>query len=452
MIRQIDNILKRQSYRTKQLSKNVLYIAFFKFGSILSNFLLIPITINYVSSPIYGIWMTLYSIISWLSIFDIGLGNGLRNNLTKCLVEGNYKDAKEYVSTAYVSLIFISLLLFSVIFFSVFLLNWNDILKLPNDFSENINNIIIILGFGFCLRFLFQIISTIFFAIQKPFLTEYMTFVSNILVLLVVYFFKDDFSGKLQFLVFSLCFPPVIIMFIFSVYLFSTQKYKSIVPSFIFFKMKKIKSLMTLSVKFFLLQVSSLVTYSLSNFLILHYLAASDVTNYNVSYKYFSVILILNNIICMPLWSAFTEAYVKKDFIWIRNIIKKMLIVFVFWILVGGIMLIGSNTIYGLWTGMELNIPYSLSAVVYLFMLTCCWNGIFIAFINGIGKIQLQVLLSILPILLMLPLSKLLISVFHFGVTGIVLCMLLFNIISSLMISIQVWKILRGTDRGIWAK
>ena len=98
------------------------------------------------------------------------------------------------------------------------------------------------------------------------------------------------------------------------------------------------------------------------------------------------------------------------------------------------------------------NIPYSLSAVVYLFMLTCCWNGIFIAFINGIGKIQLQVLLSILPILLMLPLSKLLISVFHFGVTGIVLCMLLFNIISSLMISIQVWKILRGTDRGIWAK
>ena len=262
MIRQIDNILKRQSYRTKQLSKNVLYIAFFKFGSILSNFLLIPITINYVSSPIYGIWMTLYSIISWLSIFDIGLGNGLRNNLTKCLVEGNYKDAKEYVSTAYVSLIFISLLLFSVIFFSVFLLNWNDILKLPNDFSENINNIIIILGFGFCLRFLFQIISTIFFAIQKPFLTEYMTFVSNILVLLVVYFFKDDFSGKLQFLVFSLCFPPVIIMFIFSVYLFSTQKYKSIVPSFIFFKMKKIKSLMNLSVKFFLLQVSSLVTYS----------------------------------------------------------------------------------------------------------------------------------------------------------------------------------------------
>ena len=188
------------------------------------------------------------------------------------------------------------------------------------------------------------------------------------------------------------------------------------------------------------------------SFLILHYLAASDVTNYNVSYKYFSVILILNNIICMPLWSAFTEAYVKKDFIWIRNIIKKMLIVFVFWILVGGIMLIGSNTIYGLWTGMELNIPYSLSAVVYLFMLTCCWNGIFIAFINGIGKIQLQVLLSILPILLMLPLSKLLISVFHFGVTGIVLCMLLFNIISSLMISIQVWIILRGTDRGIWAK
>lgn len=81
---------------------------------------LFPLTINYVSSPIYGIWMTLYSIISWLSIFDIGLGNGLRNNLTKCLVEGNYKDAKEYVSTAYVSLIFISLTTFLRILFFCF--------------------------------------------------------------------------------------------------------------------------------------------------------------------------------------------------------------------------------------------------------------------------------------------------------------------------------------------
>ena len=104
MIRQIDNILKRQSYRTKQLSKNVLYIAFFKFGSILSNFLLIPITINYVSSPIYGIWMTLYSIISWLSIFDIGLGNGMRNYLTEAVSKGNYKEAQSYLSTTIVAL------------------------------------------------------------------------------------------------------------------------------------------------------------------------------------------------------------------------------------------------------------------------------------------------------------------------------------------------------------
>lgn len=451
-MRYINNILRIQSFRTQQLSKNIIYIAFFKFGSIASNFLLIPITINYVSPPVYGIWMTLYSIISWLSIFDIGLGNGLRNNLTRCLVERNYKNAREYVSTAYISLTFISIVLFIVIYFSAFILNWNDILKLPDGFSENIRSIVIILGSGFCLRFIFQIISTVFFAIQKPFLTECMMFISNLLVLLLVYFLKDGYCGKLQFLVFSLCFPPVGVMLIFSVYLFFSTEYKSIAPSFSFFRFKKIKALMGLGIKFFLLQVSSLITYSLSNFLILHYLVASDVTNYNVSYKYFSVILILNNIVCMPLWSAFTEAYVKRDFIWIRNIIKRMLIIFAIWVLIGGMMLVYSNTIYVLWTGMQLNISYSLSAVIYIFMLSCCWNGIFISFINGVGKIQLQVLLSIIPIVLMLPLSKLFMSIFHWGVSGIVLCMLLFNLLSSLMISIQVWKILKGTDRGIWAK
>ncbi len=452
MINKIVNLLKEQSPRTKQLSKNISYIAFFKFGSILFNFLLVPLTINYVSSPIYGIWMTLYSIISWLSIFDIGLGNGLRNNLTECLVERRYNDAKEYVSTTYISLFCISLVLFVFIVISTIVLDWNSILKLPSDFSENIDVIIIILGFGFTLRFVLQIISTIFFAIQKPFLSECMMFVGNALVFLIVYFLKDNFADKLQFLVFSLCYPPVIVMFIYSIYLFSSSKYKLICPSFRYFKKEKIKSLMNLSMKFFLLQVSSLITYSLSNFLILHYLTATDVTNYNVSYKYFSVILILNNIICLPLWSAFTEAYVNRDFAWIRNIIKKLLIIFSFWVVLGGLMLAFSDLFYTLWTGTNLGISYSLSTVMYLFMLVCCWNGIFVAFINGIGKIHLQVLLSVLPIILMLPLCKLLVSVFHFGVTGIAFSMLVFNLISSLMITIQVYKILNKTDNGIWAK
>ena len=163
------------------------------------------------------------------------------------------------------------------------LLDWNLILKIPVDFSENVKVIIALLGFGFCFRFIIQIISTIFFSIQKAYITESMTFLGNLFVLIVVFFFKEFFDNRLQFLVVSLCYLPVLIMFFYSISFFYFTRYKFLCPSLQYFKKEKIKSLMNLGVKFFLLQISSLVTYSLSNFLILYYLTPSDVTNYNIS-------------------------------------------------------------------------------------------------------------------------------------------------------------------------
>ena len=448
----IKSSISPTSSRTKALSRNVAFIAFLRGGKILSNFLLVPMTINYVTPSVYGIWLTLYSIISWFNIFDIGLGNGLRNNLTQCFVNKDMRSAKEYISTTYSVLICISLIMLLIILVFDILLDWNLILKIPVDFSENVKVIIALLGFGFCFRFIIQIISTIFFSIQKAYITESMTFLGNLFVLIVVFFFKEFFDNRLQFLVVSLCYLPVLIMFFYSISFFYFTRYKFLCPSLQYFKKEKIKSLMNLGVKFFLLQISSLVTYSLSNFLILYYLTPSDVTNYNISYKYFSIITILNNIVCLPLWSAFTEAYFKKDFIWIKNVIRKLVLVFFIWVLLGLVLLIFSDKFYYFWTGIELGIPYSLSLLMYLFTMVCCWNGIFISFINGVGKIYLQVVLSIMPLLLMLPLCYLLVYYFKTGVTGVVFCMLFFNLLSSITISIQTYKILNGRDVGVWAK
>ncbi|MDE5975352.1 MAG: hypothetical protein K2G69_02250, partial [Muribaculaceae bacterium] len=51
--------------------------------SILTSFLLVPLTLGYLRPVEYGIWMTLSSILVWINYFDIGLGNGLRNKLAE---------------------------------------------------------------------------------------------------------------------------------------------------------------------------------------------------------------------------------------------------------------------------------------------------------------------------------------------------------------------------------
>ena len=101
LVFKIYNKLGIKSDRTKNIAKHIGWSMFYKIGSIIANFLLVPLTINYLDIENYGIWLTLISFIGWFSFFDIGLGNGLRNKFAEAKSFGNYKDAQAFVSTAY---------------------------------------------------------------------------------------------------------------------------------------------------------------------------------------------------------------------------------------------------------------------------------------------------------------------------------------------------------------
>src|ERR1043165_1990343 len=107
-------VLKLKSFftqgheRTLKAKKNVAISFLLKGISILIGFVLIPMTINYVNPTQYGIWLTLSSIISWFSFFDIGLGNGLKNKVAQANALGDFTQARIYISTTYAILAIIS--------------------------------------------------------------------------------------------------------------------------------------------------------------------------------------------------------------------------------------------------------------------------------------------------------------------------------------------------------
>ncbi|MEE1232791.1 MAG: MATE family efflux transporter [Phocaeicola sp.] len=446
------SILNNKSSRTKTLVNDISFIAIFKIINILCSFIIIPLTIDYVSPSIYGIWLTLYSIISWFSIFDVGLGNGLRNKLSEALAFNDYDKSKKLISTTYVIISKIALILFCFSILSIYILDWNKILKIPTDFNENINTIIIVFSLGFCIRFIVQLISNVFFAIQKAYLSELCILFGNIITLILIIFIKDYFDNKLTFLVCALLYPGIISLIGISIFLFKTKRYKILSPSIKYNEKGLINDLFSLGTKFFLLQISSVISYSIVNFLIIQFLTPEDVTKYNIAYKYFSILLIANNIICTPLWSTFTEAFVKEDYTWLKKTIKTLIKIWIVWGFVTIIMVLLSNFIYKIWIGQDLEIPISLSIVLGLFMLNCAWNGIFTSFINGTGKIFIQMITGIFPLILWWPLSVLFVEHLNFGVTGFALCMLIFNLLSTIFTTIQVKKILNKTATGIWYK
>ena len=71
----LKDILNKGSERSIVVKRNIAGSVVIKGVNILISLLLIPLTIGYINNEIYGIWLTLATIINWISFFDIGLGS-----------------------------------------------------------------------------------------------------------------------------------------------------------------------------------------------------------------------------------------------------------------------------------------------------------------------------------------------------------------------------------------
>ena len=75
----LPSILVSGDKRSINVKKNVLGSIIIKGVSMIISFMLVPLTIGYVSSDLYGVWLTLSSILTWLTFLDIGISQGLKN-------------------------------------------------------------------------------------------------------------------------------------------------------------------------------------------------------------------------------------------------------------------------------------------------------------------------------------------------------------------------------------
>ena len=83
------------------------------------------------------------------------------------------------------------------------------------------------------------------------------------------------------------------------------------------------RNLMSIGLVFFIIQIGAIVLFS-TNIIITQIFGPKDVTVFNVTFKLFSVVTMVFSIIVVPLWSAYTDAYARNDFDWIKSTLSKM--------------------------------------------------------------------------------------------------------------------------------
>ena len=103
----IRKIIFKGSSRSVAVKKNIIGSFLVKGVSIIVSLLLVPLTLGYVSSEIYGIWLTISSIMVWLGFFDVGFTLGLKNKLAEAIALKDWKRGKALVSTTYFMMVLI---------------------------------------------------------------------------------------------------------------------------------------------------------------------------------------------------------------------------------------------------------------------------------------------------------------------------------------------------------
>jgi O-antigen/teichoic acid export membrane protein len=436
--------------RTAKANKNIIYSFLIKGLSIACQFALVPLTINYLKPSVYGIWQTIAQIVGWFSFFDIGIGNGLRNKLSEAIAGGDTKLAKVYISTSYawVGAIFLSLM---VLFWAINPFpNWPGILGLSPDLASILQRTMLVVFSFFCLQFILNLIGNILFAHQEPALSNLITPLANVISLIIIYILTKTTTGDLFTVSVVFSAAPVVVLLLFNL-LFLGWKYRPIAPGIRYIQFRHSKDLFGLGVQFFIIQIAFMVMYSSANIMLIRWFGPEMVTVYTVAYKYFTVALLINGIITATYWSAFTDAYVRQEFDWVRNTIRRM--EKVTYLLMAAVILqtLLAGRLIHLWVH-KVEVPLDMQITLCIFTLISLISAPQHIFLNGTGKIRLQLYTAVYSIFMTIPFAWLFCRVFHLGPKGVIFAMICTSLPVTILYRIQYNKIMSRKATGIWVK
>lgn len=448
---EVKNFFSKGVQRSIEAKKNIVGSFLIKVANMAISLLLVPITINYVNPTQYGVWLTLTSMVAWVSLFDVGLTQGLRNKFAEARALKDTELARTYVSTTffYVALIFV--LIGIVLVGASYFVDWRSLINAPVGTENELKYLVIIVISYFCLQFIFQIVKVVITSDQKPALSSLIDLSGQILVLLIVWLLTHFTQGSLIYLGLAIGLSPVLILIMANIYFFQNNYY-DYRPSLSYVKKEYASKLMTMGGKFFVLQLASMIQYSTTLFLIAHYFDPDSVTAYNVAFKYFLSLQVIFMIFLTPLWSSTTDAYFMKDYDWIIRVIEKYMLLLIPFGIAAMLMLYFANDVYQLWLGDAFfEIDSKITILCCINIVVSMFSSVFVNVVNGMGTLKIQFVTSIVTSVFFILMSYAFINYFNMGVWSIILASILSNVYGYIISPVQVYKVLvEKTSNKIW--
>lgn len=386
--------LKEINDNDRIVLKNTFFAFFIKGLALVISLMTTPAFISYFNNnEILGVWYTMLSVLTWFLNFDLGIGNGIRNNLTIALSENNRIKSKYIISSG----LFISIIVSFVIFvIGIILLSFIDLNTLFNISKSIVSTETLYIStlfilFAIILRLILTSISAIFYAMQKSSINNFLTLCISVLQLLFVLIFRFDSMAEslinlsIAYMIFSNL--PIVIG---GIVIFSTNL-KDCKPSVKYIEKKYIRIVLSIGGIFFICQILYMLIINTNEFLITNLFGPEYTTEYTFYYKITSLISTVVSLAMTPIWSVVTKSMTEKKWVWLNDLYKKIKKIGFLIIIFEFLLIPFMQILFDIWLGdRSIRIDYFIALSFACFGSVFVYSSMLSTIVCGLAKMRLQ--------------------------------------------------------------
>lgn len=410
--------ISNNSEKNKIIIKNVSFSVIIKGLALIISLFSMPTYIKFFNNQVVlGLWFTILSILNWILAFDLGIGNGLRNNLASSIAKKDYNSSRKFISSAYFSIGILSIIMIIIFLLISNFIKWNSLLGISSSIVSDDSLLLAlkIVFIGIILQFFLKIITSILYAIQKPFIINLISLVissTTLVAVLVAPSRTNDINLIYMSIIHTLL--TLIPYFICTIYIFTKSELKSIYPSIKYVDKESIKKVLFLGGNFFYIQIMYMIIMATNELLITKLHGAESVVDYSIYYRLFSILGTISIFLLAPIWSLITKVIAEKDYIWVKKLYKKLLLIATIISILEFAIIPILQIVVNFWLKENaITVNYYYSFIFASFGSLMIFNNVLSSIANGMGKLKAQTICFTIGSILKIVLSIIFVNLTH---------------------------------------
>lgn len=358
--------------------------------------------ISYFADPkgegMLSLWFTILSLLTWILIFDFGIGHGLKNKLINSYAKGSKDTTKKILASSYIGISLISLTIFVVGCTLIFIVDPYNLFNIDSSLVElkSIRLSLVFILLGICMNFVLKLVGNIYESLQKQWVSNLCAVLQTFSILMFVTFFRFT-SNESQIIGVSVAYLLASnLPYAFLTLILFMGKFKKYRFNLKDFSLKFSKSVLSLGGVFFLIQISMMLINSTNTFLIQQIFgstypgAAAEFTYYH---KIFNIIIVVSQLLSGPLWVIIAKAKSENDSKYLRKISRIIIYGIVAFSLLDLVVFLCLPFIFKIWiSNADFTFSWMASAIFAINALIVMTVVLFSAISNGLSYLKYQVL------------------------------------------------------------